>query len=113
MEGLHRLWSWLRRAARQRDLQAEMHLHFELKVQEHIARGLTPDQARRQARLDFGNMHLAAERSREMWGFVQLDNLGRDVVYGVRQFARHPGFTTIVVLTLALGIGANSAIFSV
>ena len=113
MEWMHRLWSWLRRGSRGRDLQAEMQLHFELKVQDHIARGLSTDQARRQARLEFGNMHLAAERSREMWGFIQLDNLGRDVIFGVRQFTKHPGFTTIVVLTLALGIGANSAIFSV
>ena len=113
MEWLHRFWSWLRRGDRGRDLQEEMHLHFELKVQEHIARGASPDQARHRARLDFGNMNLAAERSREMWGFVQLDDLWRDVVFGVRQFAKQTGFTMIVVFTLALGIGANSAIFSV
>jgi predicted permease len=110
---VHRFRSWLRRSARARDLQEEMQLHFELKVQEHIARGMSPDEARRQTRLDFGNMNLAAERSREIWGFVQLDTFGRDVAYAVRQFTRHPGFTLIVVLTLALGIGANSAVFSV
>jgi hypothetical protein len=113
MEWLHRFWSRLRRGDRGRDLHEEMQLHFELKVQEHIARGASPDRARHRARLDFGNMNLAAERSRETWGFVQLDNLWRDVEFGMRQFAKHPGFTVIVVATLALGIGANSAIFSV
>lgn len=113
MEFVHRLWSWLRRGARARDLQEEMRLHLESKVREHIARGMSPDQAMRQARLDFGNVTLAAERSREIWGFVQLDNLGRDLAYGVRQFAKDTRFTAIVLLTLALAIGANSAIFSV
>ena len=98
MEFVHRLWSWLRRGERARDLQEEMRLHLESKVREHMARGMSPDQATRQARLDFGNVTLAAERSREIWGFVQLDNLGRDLAYGVRQFAKHPGFTAIVLL---------------
>ncbi len=113
MEIAHRLWSWLRRAARARDLQEEMQLHLELKVQEHIARGASQEEARRQAQLDFGNQSLAAERSRERWGFVQLEDFRRDIAYGVRQFVKNPGFTAILVLTLALGIGANSAIFSV
>jgi predicted permease len=113
MEFIHRTWSWLRRRARAKDLQEEMQLHLDLKAREHMARGMSPDKAQRQARRDFGNMTLAAERSREIWGFVQLDNVWRDMAYGVRQFVKHPGFTTIVVLTLALAIGANSAIFSV
>jgi predicted permease len=90
-----------------------MQLHLELKVQEHIACGASPENARHQAQLDFGNTSLAAERSRERWGFVQLEDIRRDIAYGVRQFLKNPGFTAIVVLTLALGIGANSAIFSV
>ena len=113
MEFLNRLWSWLRREARARDLQEEIQLHLELKVQEHIANGASPEDARRQAKLDFGNTSLVAERSRERWGFVQLEDICRDIAYGVRQFVRNPGFAAIVVLTLALGIGANSAIFSV
>src|SRR5579863_3741286 len=90
-----------------------MELHLELKTQEYIARGMTPEQARRQARLDFGSVTLAAERSRERWGFPLMENILRDLRYAVRQFAGHPGFAGVVVLTLALGIGANSAIFSV
>ena len=113
MEFLRRLWSWLRREAHSRDLQEEMQLHLELKVQEYVARGASPESARRQARLDFGNPRLAAERSRERWGFAQLVDIRRDLAYGVRQFLKNPGFTAIVVVTLALGIGANTAIFSV
>ena len=113
MEFLHRFWSWLRRKSRALDLQEEMELHLELKVQEHIARGASEEDARRQAHVDFGNVSLAAERSREKWGFIQIENIRRDIAYGVRQFVRNPSFTAIVVLTLALGIGANSALFSV
>ncbi|HLY43089.1 MAG TPA: ABC transporter permease [Terracidiphilus sp.] len=113
MEFVHRLRSWLRRDANARDLEEEMRLHLELKVQEHIARGTSQKEARRQARLDFGNANLAAERSRERWGYVQLEDIGRDIAYGLRQFVRNPGFTAIVVITLALGIGANTAIFTV
>lgn len=112
MEFVHRLWSWLRREARARDLQEEIELHLELKLQDHIARGASQEEARRQAQLDFGNAKLAAERSRERWGFLPLEDIRRDLVYGVRQFVKNPGFTAIVLVTLALGIGANSAIFS-
>ena len=113
MEIVHRLWSWLRRDARARELEEEMKLHLEFKVREHITRGASQEEARLRAQLDFGNAKLAAERSRERWGFMQLEDIRRDIAYGVRQFVRNPGFTAIVVLTLALGIGANSAIFSV
>jgi predicted permease len=113
MEFVHRFWSWLRRGTRARALQEEMQLHLELKVEEHVARGASPNQARHQAQVDFGNMSLAAERSREIWGFVQLENMVRDVAFALRQFTKHPGFTMTAILTLALGIGANSAIFSV
>src|SRR5690242_6760405 len=105
MEFMRRLWSWLRREAHARELQEEMQLHLGLKVEEYTARGASPECARRRALLDFGNPRLAAERSRERWGFVQLEDIRRDIVYGIRQFLKNPGFTAIVVVTLALGIG--------
>jgi predicted permease len=113
MEVLHRFWSWVRRGVRARELEEEMRLHLEMKMREHVERGAAPEEARRRARVDFGSVGLAGERSRERWGFMPLEDLGRDVAYGVRQCVKNPGFTAIVVLTLALGIGANSAIFSV
>src|SRR5215469_9424907 len=113
MEFMRKFWSWLWRDARARDLEEEMQMHLELKLQEYIAHGASPEEARRKAQLDFGNAKIAAERSRERWGFMQLEDLRRDVTYGMRQSVKNPGFTAVVVLTLALGIGANSAIFSV
>jgi predicted permease len=113
MEILYRVGSWLRRKAHAKDLQEEMTMHLDLKAGEHLARGMSEKEAQRQARVDFGRSSLILEKTREKWGFPLLESLRRDLAYGARQFARHPGFTTIVVLTLALGIGANSAIFSV
>ena len=62
-----------------RDLAAEMELHLEMKTQEYIVRGMSAEQARRQARLDFGSVALAAERSREGWGFPLIENIFRDL----------------------------------
>ncbi|KAA6458254.1 ABC transporter permease [Acidobacteria bacterium AB60] len=112
MNLIWRCWSWLRRDALARDLREEMQLHFDLKVQEYVARGDSADEARRRARLDFGNPSLSSEQSREQWGFAPLEDLRRDLAYGVRQCVRNPAMTAIVVVTLALGIGANSAVFS-
>jgi macrolide transport system ATP-binding/permease protein len=112
MEFVHRLLSWMRRNSNARDLQEEIELHLELKVQEKIAQGMSKEEARRHAQIDFGNANLAAERSRERWGFVQPEDICRDIAYGMRQFVRNPGFTAIVVITLALGIGATTAIFT-
>ncbi|MGP8250435.1 MAG: ADOP family duplicated permease [Terracidiphilus sp.] len=98
------------------DFDDEMRSHLALETDELKSEGLSDEEARRRARVAFGNMQAAHERfylkSRPEW-IAWLDNLARDLKYAVRQLARHPGFTLTATLTLALGIGANTAIFTV
>src|ERR1043166_7665218 len=104
---------FFRRAQRDRESADELRSYLEIEIDDNIARGLSPDAARRAAHLKLGNTMRIREEIHRMHTIGLLDSLGRDLRLALRGIRRRPGFTLAVVLTLALGIGANTAIFGV
>lgn len=104
---------WSRRDRRKQELDEEIQAHLRMAAEDRVDRGEDPADARQEVLREFGNVGLVEDVTRDVWGWKWLDDLGQDLHFALRTQRRNPGLTAIILLTLTLGIGATTAIFSV
>jgi putative ABC transport system permease protein len=108
----YRLRALFRRGFAEAELDAELRSHIEQQAEKYVQAGMSTEEATRRARLEFGGIEQVKEECRDSWGVRFISELAQDVRYGLRQLRRNPGFTVVAVITLALGIGSVTMIFS-
>jgi putative ABC transport system permease protein len=108
----YRIRAVFRRTSVERELDDELRFHTERQIQKYVQAGFTPEEAARRVRLEFGGLDQVKEQCRDARGVGLWEEAGRNLRYACRTLVKRPGFAVVVILTLALGIGANSAVFS-